>query len=172
MDAQRAEQIARILEHTHDAFNFFGVALHPGNEGRTVASILAEIHSGNSYGALIFGFSALALVYAFDCVAAPLAYPSDIIAEIDIAALGVTKNTLDARDQGNAQIACFRHLRNCFAHGCFSYTVAGTTTTVVLTDRYANGTMTFQAACEAQEVGVIAEKVLMKAHAALVALVP
>lgn len=172
MNALRAEQIARIIEHTQDAYNFFGVALYPGNEERTVASILTEIDSGNSYGALIFGFSSLALIYAFDCVVVPLEYPTDIISEIDIEALGVTQNILSTRDRGNAQIACFRHLRNCFAHCQFSYTVVGTTTTVKLTDRNNKDTLTFTATCEVQAVMEIAKNVLNKAYDALEALTP
>lgn len=172
MHPQRAEQIAKLLDQTLDAFSFLAVALLPSNQGRTVADIMAENQSENSYGTVAFGFSALALVYAFDCVAVPLKYPVNITAEIDITALGVTQNDPAKRDNSNLQVACFRHLRNCFAHGNFSYNVVGDVTTIVMIDKYDDGTITFQASCEVQEVTTVAARVLSKAFDVVAAPAP
>jgi len=172
MDPQKAEQMARLLDQIQDAFAFLAVAMMPQNQGRTVSDIMDAKKSHNSYGAVVFGFSALALVFAYDGIAKDLNYPADITAEIDIATLGVTQNDLIKRDGGNLQLACFRHLRNCFAHSGFTYHVAGNTTTIALTDHQVDGTVSFQASCEAQDVATIAEKVLIKAQAAAIKQIP
>ena len=172
MTPAEAEHIARILEQFQDVFGFAAAAFLPNAAATPVGDIITQLNVRNPYGGVVFGFTALALVYSFEAVAKPLNFPPSIVGEIKLGDLAIVQNNLGSGE--SAEVACFRHLRKCFAHGRYSVAVAGNTTTVVMRDFNPQGNQTFEASCEAQVVGGMAERILIAAHAeaASVALPP
>lgn len=164
MNAAEAEQVARLLEQYQDLFGFAAAALLPQNSAVQVGALLNRLGVRNPYGGLVFGFTALAIVYTYDAVAKELQFPASIVREVDRVRLNVQQNTISPPDGGSAEVACLRHLRNCFAHGRFTVAVNGAQTMVTMRDFNPGGVQTFEAVCEAQVVAEIAEKLLVAAH--------
>jgi hypothetical protein len=102
-------------------------------EARASRKFLGEVSKAERYGGAVFGFAALSFVQTYDCVYKELGKPASMTATVDRTKLGVTAN--DKAGGESDDEACLRHLRNCFAHGRFTITVAGTSTTVDLHDQ-------------------------------------
>lgn len=172
MTPSEAEHIARILEQFHEMFGFAAHAFLPSNAAKTVGSLMMQLNVPPPMGGVVFGFPALAIVYSFEAVAKPLHFPASIMAEVKLQNLTIVQNALVASDAGAADRACFRHLRNCFAHGRYSVTVAGNVTSVVLRDFDQQKNQTFEASCDAQVVTDMAERILIAAHKEAAKLAP
>lgn len=162
MNPAEADHIARILEQFQDTFAFASAAFLPQQVATPVGDLITQLGVRNPYGGIVFGFTALALVYSFEAVAKPLEFPASIIGEVKLEHLTIAQNNLGHGE--SPEVACFRHLRNCFAHGRYSVTVNGAVTTVVMRDFNQAGAQTFEASCEAQIVVEMAERILIAAH--------
>jgi len=167
MDTDKAEQIARLLQQYHDGFSLLVNAILPDNADQTIADIMARMNTPPPMGGMAFGFAALAIIYSYESVSGPFGHPSEITEVIDLTKLGVVQN--NQCDKEGPQLSCFRHLRNCLAHGAYKVTVAGTITTVTLRDVNSKGSVTFLATCAAQDLIGTAEEILIKAHAVVAA---
>jgi hypothetical protein len=165
------KKIARLLQQFHAVFGFLALALLPRNRSKTVEKILNEVPKTERYSGAIWGFAALSFVQTYDCVYKELGKPATMTATVDRAKLGVTVNTRDKDNGESDDEACLRHLRNSFAHGHFTISVSGKTTTVLLEDRD-RSKITFTAKCGANVIVKHAEKLLVAAQkeAAAVAL--
>ena len=102
------------------------------------------------------------MVQTYDCVYKELGKPTDMTATVDRTKLGVTTNS-QALGESEGE-ACLRHLRNSFAHGRYSVSVARTTTTIELKDENQGGNTTFTAKCDATVMLELAERLLVAAH--------
>ncbi len=163
MNQSEATHIARLLEQFHDLFGFAAAAFLPKNANVSIGALMRQLNTQNPYGGTAFGFAALAIIYAFDAVAKELNHPAALDALADPTLLNTTLNHQYTNEPSNR--ACFRHLRNCFAHGRFSVAVQGSTTTVTLQDfQPKGGAQTFDAVCDAVIVVNMAEKILIEAH--------
>jgi hypothetical protein len=169
MDPAQAEHIARLLGQLHDGVVFMADAF-TGNQQRTIATVAAAHRTQNPLGGVVVAFAGVAIIYAYDSVAKPLNMPPSLVDLIDINALGVTQNSIGNGE--TAEVACFRHLRNAFAHGRHTaLVIPPATTRLHLTDER-GGIATFGAECDAQIVVDLGERMLIEAHRTLVALAP
>ena len=162
MTKSEAEQIARLLQQFHAVFGFVAVGLLPANRGKTVKDILDQVPKADRYGGAAFGFAALAFVQTYDCVYKELGKPTAMTATVDRTKLGVQTNSQTPGESEDE--ACLRHLRNSFAHGRFTISVTGTTTTIEMRDQNQGGNSTFAAKCDATVVLELAERLLVAAH--------
>lgn len=167
MDATEASNVARLLQQCHAGFGFLAHALLPAHREKTVTAILSELPQGEAYGHAVFGFSALAFIYAHQYVYEPLGQPASILEPIDVAQLGVTTNDGPAGEDPRA--GCLRHLRNSFAHGRWSATSDGVRIARVALHDRKGAKETFRAECDASALAKTAERVLIAAHTAVAA---
>lgn len=167
MERIEAANIARLLQQCHSGFAFLAHALQPANRDKTVSAILAELPAGEAYGHAVFGFTALAFVYAHQYVYEPLGRPASVLDPIDVAQLGVTTNDGPAGEDPRA--GGLRHLRNSFAHGRWSATSDGVRITRVALHDRKGAKETFRAECDASVLAETAERALIAAHAAVAA---
>jgi hypothetical protein len=170
MTHDEARSIARLLQQSHAAFSFLALAVQPEKQRRTVSSVMAEAGGSQHLGGSVFGFVALAFIYVYDCVFNKLSNKQPILDAVDPVRLNVSRN--DQLPGEGPPTACLRHLRNCFAHGRFTYQSDGqATTTVELQDENNRKQQTFHAVCDAVALAEVAEKVLIAAHAETASLV-
>ena len=161
MTKNEAEQIARILGQYHDAFAFLATAWFTGDKNRTIASVLASLNLEANASLATIGFAMVAFVFAQECVAKPLNFAENLITPRNLKTLGVTQNDLGC--DKTHEIACLRHLRNCFGHGRFTLTQKRKEVWVDMRDNCPSGKQTFAGRCKAEQLIRIAEKILIKA---------
>jgi len=164
MTDDEARSIARLLQQCHAAFSFLALAVQPEKQRETVSSVMAEAGGNQHLGGSVFGFVALCFIYVYDCVFKKVTDKQPILDAIDPVKLNVSVNNQQSGE--DARTACLRHLRNCFAHGRFTYQSDGqATTTVELQDENNRKQRTFHAVCDAVALADVAERVLIAAHA-------
>ena len=123
MNQAEATHYARLLEQYQDVLVFIMATQDASLRTVPVGQLAQQLNIGNPLAGAIYGFCTLAIVHSYDWIAEPEQFPASIVGAIDVNAINPGLNRIGNGE--TREVACFRHLRNCFAHGNFEFPQAG-----------------------------------------------